>query len=112
MYVLGNPLLQLKLEGQYNGPIDYRILSGNPGWLTINPETGLVSIGTVPEGGVPGGKHHVLIAALDKGSRKAMTTTMFLLTIIGNRRGSIFPKPTYVTVADKGKSTHSVFLIS
>lgn len=108
-----NPLLQVELEGAVEPGVGFIITGGNPGWVALDAESGLLSVGAIGAGGVEGGVARVHIAAVDKDLRR-IATTMLQLTVLGPRIQALFPRKLYLFTIPKGslKSSFPHFLFA
>uniref|UniRef100_A0A0N4Z9I7 Cadherin domain-containing protein n=1 Tax=Parastrongyloides trichosuri TaxID=131310 RepID=A0A0N4Z9I7_PARTI len=73
-------ITHLELEGVPIDSVDFYILEGNPGWLTVEKYGGEIKVGSNIDN-VYNGKYHVVIGAINKENNKIVAKTNLILQI-------------------------------
>uniref|UniRef100_A0A0K0F2Q2 EGF-like domain-containing protein n=1 Tax=Strongyloides venezuelensis TaxID=75913 RepID=A0A0K0F2Q2_STRVS len=74
-------LVHLELEGVSIDSVDFCILDGNPGWITIEKYGGEIKVNSVIDN-LYNGKYDILIGAIDKESNKVVAKTTLTIEIV------------------------------
>ncbi|KAF8370740.1 cdh-10, partial [Pristionchus pacificus] len=79
----GDSLLRLELEGVPIDEVDIMCLGGNPGWITVEPYGGKMSVATLPRKGIEGGEFTVVMGAIDRETSELVADTRVKITVEG-----------------------------